>query len=142
MAIASEYLETEDLLVVVWDGTVSGEEWETFARGRLADPAWPPGTRRLVDVTSLDPDSLTPADIEANADLYRDRGVNMVGVRTAIVASGAWAIATEYERRIDRLGSSTIVFNYPAEACRWLGIDPEVVRGVVTALRRDLRGAP
>ena len=140
MAIASRYLDTEDLLVVVWDGRVSGEEWEGFARGRLAaDPGWPRGTRRLVDVTTLDPDSLTPADVEANTDLYRDRVANMVGVRTAIVASRAWAIATEYERRIDRLGSTTIVFNYPAEACRWLGLDPDRAREVVAGLRRELR---
>ena len=140
MAIASEYLEAEDLLVVVWDGTVSGEDWEAFVRaGRLAaDPAWPPGTRRLVDITTLESDSLTPADVQANADLYRDRGASMVGVRNAIVASRAWSIATEYERRIDRLGSTTIVFNYLAEACGWLGLDPVRVRDVVTALRRDL----
>ena len=64
------------------------------------------------------------------------------GVRNAIVASRAWSIATEYERRIDRLGSTTIVFNYLAEACGWLGLDPVLVRDVVTALRRDLRDGP
>jgi hypothetical protein len=140
VAIASEYLEAEDLLVVVWDGMVPGEEWEAFARGRLAeDPDWPRGTRRIVDLTTLDPSSLSKADVEANASLYRDRAANMVGARTAIVASRAWEIATEYERRIDRLGSTTIVFNYLLEACGWLGVDQELVRGIVSRLRRELR---
>jgi hypothetical protein len=140
MGIASEYVEAEDLLVVVWDGTVSGDEWDAFARGRLAaDPEWPRGTRRLIDVTGLDPSSLTTADAEANADLYQDRTANLVGTRTAIVASRAWEVATAFERRIDRLGSTTIVFNYLAEACGWLGLDPEPARRVVTRLRRELR---
>jgi hypothetical protein len=142
MAIASEYLEAEDLLVIVWDGVVTGDEWEEFARGRIAaDPRWPPGARRLVEVTTLDPSSLTPADVEANAELYRDRAANMIGTRTAIVAARAWDIATEYERRIDRLGAQTVVFNYLSEACGWLGLDADRVRGVVTRLRRDLRAA-
>jgi len=140
MAIASEYVAAEDLLVVVWDGIVTGDEWEAFARSRLAaDPGWPPGTRRLVDVTTLDPSSLTPADVETNTNLYRGRNAQMVGTRTAIVAARAWDIATEYERRIDRLGSRTIVFNYLPEACAWLGLDPDVARELVNRLRQELR---
>jgi hypothetical protein len=140
MAIASEYVATEDLLVVVWDGIVSGDEWDAYARNRLADdPEWPQGSRRLIDVTGLDPSALTPADAEANADLYKERGANMVGTRTAIVASRAWELATAFERRIDRLGSTTIVFNYLAEACGWLSLDPELARGIVARLRADLR---
>ena len=142
MPIASEFVEAEDLLVVVWDGIVTGEEWETFARDRIAaEPDWPLGSRRLVDVTTLDPSSLSPADVATNTDLYRDRTTRMVGARTAVIAAGAWDIATEWERSIDRFGSRTIVFNYLPEACGWLGLDPDLAREVVTRLRRELRAA-
>jgi hypothetical protein len=62
----------------------------------------------------------------------------MVGTRTAIVAGRAWDIATEFERRIDRYGSRTIVFNYLTEACKWLGADPEIARTTIATLRQEI----
>jgi hypothetical protein len=140
MVYASRYLEDEDVFVVVWgQGAVLGAEWEAQVRARMAeDPDWPPGSRRLVDATAMDPDALTAADVATNTDLYGARPERIVGTRTAIVAGRAWEIATEFERRIDRFGSRTIVFNYLTEACKWLGVDPELARATIAELRQEL----
>jgi hypothetical protein len=140
MVYASTYLEDEDLFVVVWGaGAVLGAEYEAHARARMAeDPNWPPGTRRLVDATAMAADALTASDVATNTDLYGERTERMVGTRTAIVAGRAWEIATEFERRIDRYGSRTIVFNYLSEACKWLGIDPDRARTTIAQLRKEL----
>jgi hypothetical protein len=140
MGIASEYLAADDLLVVVWHGPVSGGEWEEFVRRRLSDdPSWPAGRRRLADLTTFDPSLLSPTDVEAITPLYRDRLRNLVGSRQAIVATHGWEIAREFERRIDRFGATTVVFNDLEAASAWLGIDPVSTRQVITALRAGLR---
>jgi hypothetical protein len=142
MGIASEFLETEDLLIVVWHGTVSGDEWEAFARQRIAeDPRWPLGKRRLGDITTFEPSRMSPADVETVTDLYVDRLQNLVGSRQAIVASHAWDLARKFERNIDRLGATTVVFNRVADACAWLGIDPVAACQILATLRSGLRGA-
>jgi hypothetical protein len=140
MGIASQYLENDELLVVVWHGRVSGAEWEHFAREQLAgDPNWPIGKRRFADITTLEPSLLSLADIETVTALFRDRVHNLAGSRQAIVATLAWDLAREYERHIDRLGSTTIVFNQFQTGCTWLGIDPVSTADVVATLRTRLR---
>jgi hypothetical protein len=140
MGIASEYLEAEDVLIVVWDGLVSPADWEQFVRQRLRDdPNWPSGKRRLADVTTLDPSLLTSADVDVVTGLYHDRMENLVGTRQAIVATQGWDLARDFERRIDRLGATTVVFNDVESACAWLGTDAGVTRGVIDRLRSGLR---
>jgi len=140
MAIATELLEPDDLLVIVWDGVVSGSDWEAHTRRRLADdPTWPSGTRRLADITSFDPSELTTPDVATVVELLRTRLSRLVGTRIAVVASSGWAIARDFERQIDRLGTTTIVFNEVKSAADWLGIDVDVARTTTRRLRAEAR---
>ena len=142
MGIAAEYLEAEDLLIVVWHGLVSAEEWQQFVSRRIAGEAsWPSGKRRLADLTTLDPSVLSTTDIDKVIPLYRERIGNLVGSRQAIVAGLAWDLARDFERRIDGLGATTVVFNDVEAACEWLGSDPASTREVIARLRQGLRDA-
>ena len=142
MGIASEYLVADDLLVVVWHGRVSAEEWERFVRQRLADePGWPLGKRRLADITTLDPSLLTSDDVETVTALYRDRLRNLAASRQALVASQGWDLARDFERRMDRLGATTVVFNHVEDACAWLGIELVATRQLISRLRAGIRDA-
>ena len=139
MAIATE-LQPDDVLFIVWDGVVSGSHWEDHTRQRLADdPSWPSGTRRLADITSFDPSELTSPDIATVVELFRSRTSKLVGTRIAIVASDGWRLARDFERQIDRLGTTTIVFNEVKSASDWLGIDVDVARATLARLRSDAR---
>src|SRR3954469_9480571 len=139
MTIATELLP-DDVLIIVWDGVVSGSHWEDHTRQRLADdPAWPSGTRRLADITSFDPSELTSPDIAVVVELLRSRPSRLVGTKIAVVASDGWDLARDFERQIDRLGTTTIVFNEVKSAADWLGIDVDVARATITRLRADAR---
>ena len=138
--IANRYYESDDLLVIVGSGRVSGDEMERFVVEQLAaDPSWPQGKRRLSDITTLDPSLLTLADVVTVTALFRERLQNLAGARQAIVASQGWELAREFERYIDRLGATTVVFNRVKDACVWLGIDPVLARQRIAALRAGLR---
>jgi hypothetical protein len=139
MTIATELLP-DDVLIIVWDGVVSGSHWEEHTRQRLADdPSWPSGTRRLADITSFDPSALTSPDIATVVELLRGRTSKLVGSRIGVVASEGWRLARDFERQIDRLGTTTIVFNEVKSAADWLGIDVDVARTTIKRLRADAR---
>jgi hypothetical protein len=142
VGIAAEYVEADDLLVVVWHGLVSGAEWRQFVGRRVTtQESWPAGRRRLADLSTLDPSLLSTADIENVLPLYRDRIGNLIASRQAIVAALAWDLARDFERRIDGLGATTVVFDRVDDACHWLGTDPVSTRQVITTLRDSLRDA-
>lgn len=140
MGIASLYVDDEDVFVVVWDGTVSGEEWARVVDEQLNDdPAWPRGRRRLIDVTTFDPSELTADDIAAVIASARERIHTVAGRRQGVVAAHAWDLAREFAERSTALGATTIVFDRLDDACAWLHVDPAVVRPVVAQLRSELR---
>ncbi len=140
MGIASDYVEADDVLVIVWDGQVSGAEWKQNVGDRLEyDPAWPRGRRRLIDLTTLDPSEISASDIEVVIAFGRERIHHVAGRRQAVVAVLAWDLAQEFARRSTELGATTIVFDRLDAACAWLGVDPAAARPVARQLRAGLR---
>ena len=140
MGIANLYVETDDLHVIVWDGTVSGAEWkQNIGEQTVGDPAWPRGRRRLIDLTTLDPSSLSSNDIDTVIAYGRERIQQVAGRRQAIVALTAWDLAQEFAQRSRELGATTIVFDRLDAACRWLSVDTAAARSVVASLRGELR---
>lgn len=140
MGIASDYVESDDLLVIVWDGQVSGAEWKQNVGQQVADdPAWPRGRRRLIDLTTLDPSEINSSDIEVVIAFGRERIHAVAGRRQAVVAVLAWDLAQEFARRSTELGATTIVFDRLEPACVWLGVDPAAARPVARQLRARLR---
>jgi hypothetical protein len=144
MGIASVYVDSDDLLVIVWHGRVSGAEWKQNVDAQLGDdPTWPRGRRRLIDLMSLGPSDLSSADIETVISFGRGRILD-TGSRQAVVASRAWDLAWdlagEFARRSNELGSTTIVFDRIDWACAWLGVDPDSLRPVIATLRTELGG--
>jgi hypothetical protein len=140
LGIASDYVESDDVLVIVWDGQVSGAEWKHNVGEQLEDdPAWPRGRRRLIDLTTLDPSEITVSDIEVVIAFGRERIHYVAGRRQAVVAVLAWDLAQEFARRSTELGATTIVFDRLEPACAWLGVDPATARPVARELRAGLR---
>jgi len=140
MPIATE-LQPDDVLIIVWDGVVSGSDWEAHTRRRLADdPSWPSGTRRLADITTFDPSALTSPEVAVVVQLLRCRTSRLVVTQIAVVAADGWEIARDFERQIDRLGTTTIVFNDVRSAADWLRIDLDVARAAIKRLRDEARG--
>ena len=82
MGIASDYVESDDLHVIVWDGPVSGAERKQNVGDHLEDdPAWPRGRRRLIDLSTLDPSEITSSDVEVVIAFARERMHRAAGRR-------------------------------------------------------------
>src|SRR5690349_7471441 len=98
---------------VVFDGVVTGEEYEAHTRRLLADPAWPPSRKlHLTDVTSqITPEALPHNVIEAMADLWGTRTHGLDRMKIAVVASEGFQNARLFESRVVRHGPSMVVFN-------------------------------
>lgn len=142
MGIANLYVDSDDLHVIVWDGTVSGADWkQNVGDQTMSDPAWPRGRRRLIDLTTLDPSELSSNDIETVIAYGRERIHEVAGRRQAIVALTAWDLAQEFARRSSELGATTIVFDRLDAACRWLSVDVAAARSIAANLREKLRVA-
>jgi len=141
MGIRHRYFEAIDLLVTVWDGAITRDEWAEVARRHVADPTWAAGYRRLTDATSADVSALTSDDVEAIATIYRGApGAELRGVKLAIVAYEGFELAQRSERDFHELGVTTFVFLDLSTACTWLGVPTDVVLEAVTDLRAQLRG--
>jgi hypothetical protein len=140
MGIATRYVESDDVLAIVWDGVVTLADWEHAVRAQLDDPStWRQGRRRLVDLTTCDPSALDTSSVQYIVEITRERVASVAGRRQAIVAPYAWALATDFAARSTQLGATTIVFDHIDAACAWLGVDPAAIRPILTVLRADLR---
>jgi hypothetical protein len=127
------YLADEDVMITVWRGAVTRDEWAALARSHRSDPGWPPARRRLTDVMSADSRALSEADIDYVSSLYR--GVDLRDIKLAIVAGSAWKLARYTEQSLDVVGLRTIVFNTVDVACSWLGVDVFAVKRAIAELK-------
>jgi hypothetical protein len=138
VTIGYRIYKTLGLTLVVWDGNITGDEAEDGVRRLKDDPEWPPGPLHLLDTTSV-----TSAPIVANTKLLEM--LNEIAeaklIRFAVVASGALAEATRFQKEATEIGvSQVVVFSDLSAACSWLDIDFDATRSTLDDLRGQLRG--
>ena len=128
------------LVVNVYDGDVSFEEWRAHIAGILEDPAWRATTKSLSDMSQA---RLTPLTDEHRAemfDLFATQLLRAAGRPMAIIGGASPGTERDVERdAIARLGARPIVFTSLTTACIWLSVDEPVVAAVVAELRAALR---
>jgi hypothetical protein len=139
VGIARRSIEEDDLIVTVWDGPVTPDEWTGFTGRHLTDPGARVATRRLTDVRTADTSQITFDDVESNTETNSSSEVRLAGVRLAIVAQHGWGIAHLVEVSMYKLGVTTVVFNDVHSACAWLALDRSVALRVIHELRQELR---
>ncbi len=139
MPIETRYVDDQGVLLILWDGRVTREEWEAVARDQLTDESgWHNGRRRLIDLSTCDPSALRVTDIDELVGLWRRNMSAIAGRRQAIVAPLAWDLAVEFARQSQPLGATTIVFDHLEPAARWLRVDHDAVRTALVAMRAEL----
>jgi hypothetical protein len=140
MGIASVYVEPGDLLVIVWDGTVTLAEWQQSVSRQLEDESgWRQGRRRLVDITTADVSELEPADVKHVVETTVPRIRSVAGRRQAIVTTLDSNLANEFAQRSTQIGALTIVFDRLEPACAWLDVEASAMRPYLETLRTELR---
>jgi hypothetical protein len=137
MGITHRHVESEDLIVTVWHGTVTWEEWEAVARRQVDEPRWSHGLRRLTDARSADTSALTPDHADAISAIYAETG-GIGEVQLAIVTDDMSSLAEDVRRSLHALGATTFVFNRLEVACAWLDADPDITSDAIGDLRAEL----
>jgi len=139
MGIAHRDVESEALIVTVWHGVVTWDEWEAVARHQVSDPTWSYGRRRLTDARSADTSRLTADHAEAISTIYAATGTGIGGSQLAIVADDVSTLTHNVERSLAALRVTTFVFNSIEMACVWLTADLVTVVHAISDLRAELQ---
>jgi hypothetical protein len=138
LGIAHRYIESEDLLVTVWHGPVTWEEWEALARRQVGEPASSAGRRRLTDARGADTSALTPDHAEAISAIYAATGAELSGTQLAIVADDMSALAENVRDSLAALHITALIFNRLEVACAWFDADVDITSDVISELRAEL----
>ncbi len=139
MAIARRTIDTADLIVTVWDGTITAELWSSYVGQQVANPETAQASKRLTDARTADVVGIAEAEVEAISESFDRSDIRLSNTRFAIVATEGWHIAQMVERSMRAAGVTTVVFANVHVACTWLGVDPELVLATIHDLRHELR---
>jgi hypothetical protein len=140
VGIARRVIESSELIVAVWDGAITPEEWSEVVQRQVADPSGSFRYRRLTDARTADVSAISRAHVDDVSESFGAVPANIAGVKLAIVASAEWATAQQVEESMSRFGVTTVVFNDVHAACAWIGVDADLTLGTITELRNELRG--
>jgi hypothetical protein len=124
MAIEYVYRKEDNLVIEVYVGDVTKEEWFTHERSQMKDAELQPGGKVIVDLSNATMDeSIGDAEIREFTELYGPYRELVAGTRVGIVAGAEFARSRVYERFAQVYGINVIVFNDVHTACTWLGVD-------------------
>ncbi|HTD49760.1 MAG TPA: hypothetical protein VK771_04125 [Acidimicrobiia bacterium] len=138
MGIAHRYIDSEDLIVTVWHGVVTWDQWAAVVRQQVGDPTWSYGRRRLTDASTADTSDLTADHVDAISAIYGATANGIAGTQLAIVGDDVSTLAEHVERSMAALRVTTFIFNSIQIACAWLGVDPDIADHTIIELRAEL----
>jgi hypothetical protein len=139
MGIAYRFTPDGRGVLVVWDGTVTLNDWRDHLRSMLADPAYRAAKAQLADVrfVSLD-QSFTDEGIRETISRIGSQRAQVAGMQLAILAGRHWSKAKLVESALRPLSVAPIVFNDTRTAFAWLGLDPADASAMIDELRQGL----
>ncbi len=139
MGVAYRTDKAHGLQTIVWDGTVTADDWRDHLLETFADPDWPAVTLSLTDLRSADVSNITEADRAEMIALYGPHLDTLRGTKSAAVAGDNFDVSREFEAESSPTGLRLIIFNDLLNACTWLWIDKTAAQATVTELRQQLR---
>jgi hypothetical protein len=139
VGIAYRIDEGLGLVLEVWDGVITVDEWRTHVATILADPGRARCTKFLTDLTTADTSTIADSDRAEIASIFASDPSNFAGTKTAAIASQEFEPSVRFGRRIEESGLNVIVFNELNGACLWLGLDTTAMRANLREMRTTLR---
>jgi hypothetical protein len=139
MSIGYRSIPRLGVIVEVWDGMITADQWRVHVDRYLSDPERLSGDRNVVDLTTADATAIGDADEADIVAKYLPYTSELAQRRSAVIAAQEFKSSFEFGRRIERLGLKAIVFNELMGACTWLGLDASEVRPIIKDLRATLR---
>lgn len=127
-----------NLIVNLWQGEVTAEEWLAHLQAMTAEPDWPEITRMLCDLRLVtDISTIGDPEIGRAVEILRAAPGDLRAKKCAIPASTAFQVATAYQQAISPFEPSVVVFTSFETACVYLGAEPGGVREIIDQLRRE-----
>jgi hypothetical protein len=128
------------LVIAVWDGVVSLDQWREHLERMLADPQYAAAKFQLSDLrfSSVDK-SFSRAGIQRTIKFMATQPEKISGKKIAMVAGAEWEKPKYVELLLQGIAMRPIVFNDLTRACLWLGVDVVEVGNVIKQIRIDLR---
>ena len=140
MAIAHYSDKQKGITCIVWDGQVVWDDWLRHVQDLTVDPHWLSMPRFIADLQSVtDTSTIQEKEFERAAIALAENREALALKTGAVVASQEFWQAQRFGRLIERLGTSTVVFNTLDTACVFLGIDPTETHYTIERLRSQLR---
>ena len=142
MGIVQHFDPSKGLAFIVWDGSVTAEEWFIAARNLISNPAWIQASRVLADVRSaVDTSTIRDAEIARAVEILSADPSALRSKRLALIARDAFGKARQFAQLISRFGISAVVFNSLDTACLFLGMEAAEAYQVLEGIRRQLNNA-
>jgi hypothetical protein len=129
-------LTRKELIVTVWEGSVSSEEWLTHLRELQEDPEFLSVWKHLVDMRfgATDP-SFGAETIQRGVDYLNTRRSTVAGRRVAIVTGADLMKARLFQGLAESADLTSKVFTDLSAACSWLGVAPADATPSISELR-------
>ena len=131
------------LVLSVYDGEISFEEWHDQIASVLDDPNWRYSTGSLSDMSTATLESLSDDDQARIFSLFDTRRLRVAGRRMVFVGTPETRpVMKDIEAHtLASLGARSAAFATLTPACIWLGVDEQAVRTVIDELRATLHTA-
>jgi len=137
------YLPRADLSLIVslWDGVVTADDWRQNLERMLADPAFSSTNVHIVDLRSADIEgTIAEQDIKDIVEFLAIHRAEIAGRKAAILAGDEFSRSSIFERLIQPYELSAAAFTFLDTACAWLGVDPGEAQQSLGILGVRLRG--
>jgi hypothetical protein len=139
--MSNEYLIKKDggIIVEVWAGRITADEFLDHERQQWLDPDFPNGPKVIVDITcaSFDP-AITDDEIRQFVEVAGQYPEKSAGAKVAIVDLNDFGRAKMFGKLVRPQGITVIAFNDICTACAWLGVDNNDVKDWVKDTRNRL----
>ncbi len=132
-----------ELVISVWEGSVTAAEWMAHLRELQLDPGFPSTWKHLVDMCfGATAPSFGASEIQEGVDFLASRGSASAGRRVAIVTGADIKTARLFRDLAESARVTSEVFSDLHPACAWLAINREEAAAVIAALREKLTRKP
>ncbi len=124
MAIIQKFDLQKGLIFVVWQGTVTAQEWFRYAHKLTSDSTWTTASRVLADLLSVQStSSIQNQEIDQAVEIFSANRAGLVGKKLAVLARDEFGKARRFGEYLSHFGTSSVVFNNLDTACLFLGMD-------------------
>jgi hypothetical protein len=109
---------------IVWDGTVTWDDWREHVLRLAGDPAWKKTPLFIADLQSVaDTSTINPELIDEITALLSGQPGAPGRKRNAVVAKDEFWRAKRFGELVERIGTTSVTFNALDTACIYLGLD-------------------